>query len=1016
MSDLSFGGSLLNVNQNDVIDRFIGKGGSPVDASGRDFLDQLKFFFGQPAYPEKLVEEDVQHTHLQLPYAYIGKSVLLRDRLLGIVINTMPWCLQAPDGFPLEHAPFATYTWKQFSFDEGLMDILPEETPGYVLQSSGKTRSGSLLRKGKAIILEHGFFNTPEGRQFYYRQLQQLANTVNLTLAYDFITTLLNARPDTVAESQRMGNFNKPFRDIVAMAYRDVGIFQKEAFGINEVTTAVKNLMNARPGLPPVDCIITSENSTDYFFRGVGAEKLDYEKAGPSGPALRDVVPSSIRMFKDMRIRLVRSFLMDRRGQIPLDLLIKRMVAGEYYKMFAAPMETLHPVNSNLIWEAYTSEQRDILIFDSQQDDWSRITLRQFVEHLNIFDDDGNIEITDADLKRANNNTYENFKLKDPTARDLFLCFDPNLGSFRAVQTFNEIHPEFLPMKARRYMAEQIRLKGGIAALGYEVAEGDEEDEENEFRGEAEAEAAGAGNGARDPEYDIVGRSALKFTALPDELLTKAGVQTSLSGSKRQKAGARVGVYGQFSYTEKVPTRVSGKEKTGGPTAAVPLEQVDAHNLQLLKEQNHPESVIANYEAFKKTDGANIEGFIRRSNEVLSSGKPHEVSDNFVSPLASVLDGKSKSRTQHLNNIGALTTPRISQTPSEAQVVFAERTRSLPAALYTLSDVEKVAGQGTVNFTYLSPESRQPCNLSEALIHEAQLPVSSTKTSGKTSMKSMKRYKTGNSEGVSVVADNEFPELNIPVNKDSFLALIDNDIIFPFNGLVLRPMITLITQSVIFGAHLSTAGRTLYRNPDMMLGDDDANKTHRAFFTMDVYTVCENPLQVHVKDNVIIREIFAGYTAKAWTPEQISQLSQNNFVPPNDPNRPSWFPYILPMTNNRIHEIIDVTGRFFVENALDREDRHFMTTVADKTMQLYEARHAENAHPFHWEEVKYNRYCAQGTQKGWSRKDKSHTAMILGKKAPLGVNLYAGCAEHLKSRCMALDNMEYEKGETLLVA
>lgn len=927
--DQPLANNLFAFNRDDFNQRYMPSKHGVTDMTGDKYMEMLSYYFGAPPHPERLVNDMTWHDHFQTPYAYQGKNVLIKERLLGLLTDNMTWLQEEPDGFPMEYAPYATYSWTTFQFEEGLLDIIPEEGPGYVLRSAQKAASGTLYRKGKAIYLEHGFFLRPEGKTHYYRQLQQMANTINLTIAFDTIQAMLTARPDTIAYLRDMGYMNKPYRDQIIDVSQSFGMFQKSADAPETWIARMKAMFSAR-GVTP-GAIITPHGN-EYFFRGVGSEKLDYDKAGPAGPALKAVDPTTVSTFKGLRLRYTRPFLMNREGQLPLELLIRRRLVGEYYKMFAMPAECYDKPGYQ-----YRSSHRDIFIFDLAADNWARISLREAVSHLNCFEENGELKMPVVGINNGG-------RIRDNDIGDDFL--GDSIANIDAV---------YMPQAIKDLVVKTTNnvVAPGVAAPA--VA--------------APAVAAPAPGGV-----------LANLHPLPMEVQNRASIAGDMTGKKRGLEDNQYGVSGYFTVAS---TMADTPKST----------DLSAENRRLMEQNSISAETLAHYDKFLSLSDINKDGFLKKTNETLSSGDPALIQNAFVVPLQKVVEKQTRSAIDATKTVSALSTP--------ASPVVAGSTSAAPLKLapgkYSLVDVESVDGKNGVQFHYLDAKTGEEVgSITRALIVNEQVSAPLSSTFQKTT------------ERRAAVVDYTTAD----ITKGLLLSMVDNDVFMPFNLLIMRPLIALITATLILIKGGSGTGKNLFRNPDTMVGDDDVIKAHRIFFTMDHTTIVTEPLNIFVQDDAAIREYVGGYTSRPFGPRDVTDLIDQQFVPDDDPDRPSWFPYLLPITNTKIHDVIDVCGRFASGSAAEKEELHFLTTPRDTLYQAYVQRHRQNTTPYDWNDKPFNRICIQGTQKCWSMKDMAHTAMILGVNAPLGVNLYPGCKKVIKGLDKVFESQGYEKCES----
>lgn len=93
--------------------------------SRKDALDSLRFFFGDPAAPEKLDRFTEQHAAtFELPDAYSGQSVQLRDTMNSLILQ-QPDQWQTRRMLPFRQIDGLNVQWDSISFDQRLMQRVP---------------------------------------------------------------------------------------------------------------------------------------------------------------------------------------------------------------------------------------------------------------------------------------------------------------------------------------------------------------------------------------------------------------------------------------------------------------------------------------------------------------------------------------------------------------------------------------------------------------------------------------------------------------------------------------------------------------------------------------------------------------------------------------------------------------------------------------------------------------------------------------------------------------------------
>jgi hypothetical protein len=69
-----------------------------------------------------------------------------------------------------------------WTFNETFTGLVPELGVSRLVSSKRETHSDTVVRRGLAVRLEHGFMDTPEGRAHYFLSLAQISNAVRVSL------------------------------------------------------------------------------------------------------------------------------------------------------------------------------------------------------------------------------------------------------------------------------------------------------------------------------------------------------------------------------------------------------------------------------------------------------------------------------------------------------------------------------------------------------------------------------------------------------------------------------------------------------------------------------------------------------------------------------------------------------------------------------------------------------------------------------------------------------------------
>ena len=149
-------------------------------ANGNPWME----YFGPPAKEIKVNAYDkYANETYDLPEAYKGKNLWLRDTIDGFIVDdsdqwyttyALPWA-QTDD---------LHVKWNKWTFNRGLAGRVPHEGIPRLITSTKQSHSETIERRGLAFILEHQFMKTPEGIEQYRRNIQGIAQTVQVRRSF----------------------------------------------------------------------------------------------------------------------------------------------------------------------------------------------------------------------------------------------------------------------------------------------------------------------------------------------------------------------------------------------------------------------------------------------------------------------------------------------------------------------------------------------------------------------------------------------------------------------------------------------------------------------------------------------------------------------------------------------------------------------------------------------------------------------------------------------------------------
>ena len=267
-----------------------------------------------------------RHESYNLPEAYKGKSKHLEDVLDFMrreedefyTTKLLPW--ELTDDIHIQ--------WQIFRFDRTLADIEPEQGVPRLITAQTDSRSDQLVRRGLAFQLEHGFFDTEQGRKHYVMNLQQITDAVRTTAYFGVMHALLTGKNHYKEWRKRFDRTPKRRHNVLKYEKNMWGLLQKSLKGLYIMDAEVKHDMKLN-GVTPNVMVLPSKASiyaqmvpsleTKYLERGQGAhEALASGKMNAT--------------FRGSEVFEANSFDVDFSHE-NVDLLTRDRMIGEYFVM-----------------------------------------------------------------------------------------------------------------------------------------------------------------------------------------------------------------------------------------------------------------------------------------------------------------------------------------------------------------------------------------------------------------------------------------------------------------------------------------------------------------------------------------------------------------------------------------------------------------------------------------------------------------------------------------------------------
>lgn len=306
-------------------------GGRGAPNVQREFQD----FYGLNLY-QKADQRPKPQEKYDMPEAYTG-MLTGRD---GIVSRAIIKLITLEQQWPVrevlpwkQHEGSLSVGWDEFHFNDHSLTETPHEVPPRLLTSEKIGHQEALKRFGLAMLLEHDFMKTPEGRLQYKMNMQQIANAVLNTCIHGAMIALVTStyNPKNIAMTMYNQKFNlRDFKEFLATQKEFFGILQKSELGAAAVVDFARDVLAQRNNFD-ADTLIVPEGAAKFCaFTHAGANGgLDgsSSKVDPHLSILSNTTDSrKFKVFESSKIATGD-------GGAPHDPLYRPRSHGEHYLM-----------------------------------------------------------------------------------------------------------------------------------------------------------------------------------------------------------------------------------------------------------------------------------------------------------------------------------------------------------------------------------------------------------------------------------------------------------------------------------------------------------------------------------------------------------------------------------------------------------------------------------------------------------------------------------------------------------
>ena len=296
-------------------------------ASGGEYHNALEPFLGPPTKAIDF-EPHMQFPHEAwfLPDAYAGRNDYIRETIVQMVINYNAFMTR--EILPWREQDNPNIAWDSIKFDKTLIDMEPEQgIPRYVTVER-EAHTDYMVRRGLALIVNHGFAATPGGQKDFMYKVATIAGAVQETCDQAGVVAILRAKNEyryKIVEDMKSAS------DAYDLFHHELwrwGIIQHTERGWYHMDAEAQHVMRCENIQP--DTWIVPPRMTSFAAMGQMAETEVYRagEATARGNLLRG--EDNFATFRGKSVYEIKPYQLDVDGRV-VDPLNRSRMIGDFF-------------------------------------------------------------------------------------------------------------------------------------------------------------------------------------------------------------------------------------------------------------------------------------------------------------------------------------------------------------------------------------------------------------------------------------------------------------------------------------------------------------------------------------------------------------------------------------------------------------------------------------------------------------------------------------------------------------
>lgn len=300
---------------------FEGSGGS-----GGDYYNALEPFFGPSTKRLDSQPADAfPHEAWFLPDAYKGRNDYIRETIVQMVVNFNSFITS--EILPWRYQDNPNIAWDSIKFDKTLVDLEPEQgVPRYVTVER-ESHSDHMVRRGLALIVNHGFAATDGGRKDFMYKVATIAGATQETCDQAGVLALLRSKNQYRHHIvERQATCTNAY-DVFQPELWRFGIVQHEERGWYHLDAEAEHCMGLENIQP--DTWIVPSRMTAFAAMGQKAE-TEYYRAGQEARTNLQQGAANFTTFRTKKVFELKPYTLDVDGRT-VDPLNRTRMIGDWF-------------------------------------------------------------------------------------------------------------------------------------------------------------------------------------------------------------------------------------------------------------------------------------------------------------------------------------------------------------------------------------------------------------------------------------------------------------------------------------------------------------------------------------------------------------------------------------------------------------------------------------------------------------------------------------------------------------